>query len=175
MDCPFELRTPTFAEPLRASRVKGRERVNGGYRFDVIAFSEGPADDPAALLDQPVHLALHLGAEPVRLVHGVAARVEVLGHALRERRALGLTIVPRADRVRLGRRRRVFQDATTLDIVTATLAPHEVVIQSRVVRPSRRTPIASSTMRATGSSRAGCSRKRASSSSSITPPRCLTR
>lgn len=135
MDCPFEISIPTFPEALHASRVRGRERVSGGYRFDVVALSDGEVEDPAALLDQPARLTLLDGAEPVRAVHGVVARVEDLGRALRERRSVRLTVVPRAHRAKLGRRRRVFQDLSTVEIVTAVLAPHEAAVLSRVVRP----------------------------------------
>lgn len=135
MDCPFEISIPAAREAFHASRVRGRERVSGAFRFDVIALSDGAADEPAALLDQEVRLALLAGAGAVRVVHGIVGRVEDLGAALRDRRSLRITVVPRAHRATLGRRRRVFQDMSAVAIVTAVLAPHGVAVVPRVAPP----------------------------------------
>ena len=132
---PFELFVEGLAEPLTVAAFRGRERVSAAYRFDVTVLRDGAPSDLGAALDRPARLVLLEGGAPVRCIHGVVGRVVELGALGREHLGARIRIVPRAYRLRLRRRRRIFQDATTLEIAGRLFAEHGVASLSLVRRP----------------------------------------
>jgi type VI secretion system secreted protein VgrG len=132
---PFELTVEGLAENLAVASFRGRERVSAGYRFDVTVLREGTGDLGASL-DRPARLVLFEAGVPARCVHGIVGRAVELGALGKGQRGARIRIVPRAERLRLRRRRRILQDATTLDIAARLFAEHGVASLSLVRRPA---------------------------------------
>ncbi len=118
----------------------GRERLSHpyGFRVDVLARSAlgAPAVEPAALVGARACLRLGSGDRPPRRVFGVISRVERRAHGggRADERHLRIQIVPRLALLAHGRTSRIFQDATTRDIVAKILAERGVPCSFQVLQ-----------------------------------------
>ncbi|MBK8257711.1 MAG: type VI secretion system tip protein VgrG [Polyangiaceae bacterium] len=142
IEAPFQLRVGTLESALAVASFQGRERVSDAYRFDITALSESDTDDVSTLLDQPATLTLFDNGLPIRHVFGIVWRAEELGSFDKNRRGLRVRLVPKAQRLRLRRQRRIFQDRTTLEIAAILCAEHRVLVRPLVRRASPIRPYA---------------------------------
>lgn len=124
---PFELRAgPYFGGELQVVSLKGRERVNDVYRYEVtFVTDQAPELVTSALFGMPACLSIKSPGHDPRIIQGVASSVEAIGCIPEERgthrRRFRLEIVPRLWLLRHRRQNRVFQNKSVPDIVDAIL------------------------------------------------------
>ena len=125
---PFELRAgPFFGGELQVISLRGRERINDVYRYEVIfATEQAPELVTSALFGMPAALTLKSPGNSPRVIQGLAVSIEALGGVAGEqgskRRRFGLTIVPRLWLLRRRRSTRIFQNKSVPEIVQAVLS-----------------------------------------------------
>lgn len=107
-------------EALRVVRFRGREAMSRPFVFDVQLASKEPSLDPEDLIGKPATLRWTVG-DGERLVRGIVARFERGGKG-RGFHRYAARLVPRLWSLGLGRRCRIFQGATTLEIVKKVLS-----------------------------------------------------
>jgi type VI secretion system secreted protein VgrG len=136
LDTPFELAAgPCAPGNLRVISFTGREQISSPYAIDVRVFaSEGIDDVDASLLGQPARLILHVAASGARSVHGIVEAIEAEGVYLHDRRAYRLRFSPRLRKLKRRRTRRIFQDLTTAQVVSAILGEHDVALRWQIAR-----------------------------------------
>ncbi len=124
---PFELRAgPYFGGELVVVSLKGRERVNDVYRYEVtFATDQAPELVTSAIFGMPACLSIKSPGHDPRIIQGIASSVEAIGCIPEERgthrRRFRLEIVPRLWLLRHRRKNRVFQNKSVPDIVQAVL------------------------------------------------------
>jgi len=124
---PFELRAgPYFGGELQVVSLRGRERVNDVYRYEVTFATDQPPEVIAsALFGMPACLTIKVSGHDPRVVQGLASSVEALGAVPGEqggkRRRFRLEIVPRLWLLRRRRQSRVFQNKTVPEIIQIVL------------------------------------------------------
>ncbi len=112
---------PHASTDLVVTRFSGSEALSRLYDFH-IEFFEKEAQ-PLALADLPgtqAQLSLRLGEAPVRHVHGLVRRAELLGR-ISGRWLYRVQVVPRLERLCHVRKSRIFQELSVPDIVTQVL------------------------------------------------------
>ena len=125
---PFELRAgPWFGGELQVISLRGRERINDVYRYDVsFATDQPPELVTSALFGMPACLTMKSPGHDPRVIQGLAVSIEALGGVAGEqgskRRRFSLSIVPRLWLLKHRRRNRIFQNKTVPEIVKAVLA-----------------------------------------------------
>ena len=125
---PFELRAgPWFGGELQVISLRGRERINDLYRYDVVfATNQPPELVTSALFGMPACLTIKSPGHDPRVIQGIAASIEALGGVAGEqgskRRRFSLSIVPRLWLLQERRRHRIFQNKTVPEIMKAVLA-----------------------------------------------------
>ncbi|MCB9719221.1 MAG: type VI secretion system tip protein VgrG [Myxococcales bacterium] len=97
------------------------EALHESYRLEVAALTHGEGPEIDALLRARVDVEIVRG-EDVRVVHGMALRVELMGD-LGDGARFGLRIGPAVELAGLGRRSRVFQGRSVVEIAEAVLGP----------------------------------------------------
>jgi uncharacterized protein involved in type VI secretion and phage assembly len=125
---PFELRAgPWFGGELQVISLRGRERINDVYRYDVTFATDQPPElVTSALFGMPACLTMKSPGNDPRVIQGLAVSIEALGGVAGEqgskRRRFSLSIVPRLWLLKHRRRNRIFQNKTVPEIVKAVLA-----------------------------------------------------
>jgi len=125
---PFELRAgPWFGGELQVISLRGRERINDVYRYDVsFATDQPPELVTSALFGMPACLTMKSPGNDPRVIQGLAVSIEALGGVAGEqgskRRRFSLSIVPRLWLLKHRRQNRIFQNKTVPEIVKAVLA-----------------------------------------------------
>lgn len=110
--------------------VEGREGLSEPFRFAVdFVPAEGQSVALAGLVRQEALLRIARPSGEERLVHGEAARVELLRVAA-DRPAYRVTIEPRLTRLEQAARSRVYQGKTVPEIAQAVLGEHRVVVRT---------------------------------------------
>lgn len=121
---PFSLHVEGHdAADLHVERVWGREALSRPFEIHVLvrAAHAGGAETLSAWVEAPAVLSLATEGG-ARRIHGIVARVEVLGTTARAEEVIQVRIVPRLARLSLRRNSRIFQDRTPQEIVTEILA-----------------------------------------------------
>jgi uncharacterized protein involved in type VI secretion and phage assembly len=124
---PFELRAgPFFGGELQVVSLRGRERVNDVYRYDVtFATDIDPAVVTTALFGLPACLSIKSGGHDPRVIQGIASSVQALGCVPGEegskRRRYAIEIVPKLWLLQYRRQNRIFQNKTVPQIVKTVL------------------------------------------------------
>jgi type VI secretion system secreted protein VgrG len=125
---PFELRAgPFFGGELQVVTLRGRERVNDVYRYEVtFATDQAPEVVTSALFGMPACLTIKSPGHDPRVIQGLASSVEALGAVPGEvggkRRRYRIEIVPRLWLLRHRRQNRIFQNKSVPDIVATVLS-----------------------------------------------------
>lgn len=123
------------AGEVRVRRVRGREALSDGFRFDVEL--ELRSGEPLALEDvvgRPARLELRRPDGTERLVHGVVARAELLEVA-RDLPRYRVRIVPRLSLLGLGAGARILQDVGAVDAAREVLEAGGVEVRVDLARP----------------------------------------
>src|SRR5579859_2541459 len=113
---PFELRAgPFFGGELKVVRLRGRERINDVYRYDVtFVTAEPPELVTSAIFGMPACLTIKSPGNDPRVIQGIASSIKALGGVPGEEgsklRRFALTIVPRLWLLRHRRQNRIFQN-----------------------------------------------------------------
>jgi type VI secretion system secreted protein VgrG len=129
---PFELRAgPWFGGELQVISLRGRERINDVYRYDVTFATDQPPElVTSALFGMPACLTIKSPGNEPRVIQGLAVSIEALGGVAGEqgskRRRFSLSIVPRLWLLKHRRRNRIFQNKTVPEIVKAVLAAVDI-------------------------------------------------
>ncbi|MGD0524892.1 MAG: type VI secretion system tip protein TssI/VgrG [Polyangiaceae bacterium] len=124
---PFELRAgPFFGGELQVVTLRGRERVNDVYRYEVtFATDQAPEVVTSALFGMPACLTIKSPGHDPRVIQGLASSVEAIGAVPGEvggkRRRYRIEIVPRLWLLRHRRQNRIFQNKSVPDIVATVL------------------------------------------------------
>jgi type VI secretion system secreted protein VgrG len=124
---PFELRAgPFMAGELRVLSLRGRERVNDAYRYEVTFATEVPPDlVPTALFGTPACLAIKAPGFDPHVIQGLTSSVEALGGVPGEqggkRRRFRLEIVPKLWLLKRRRKNRIFQNKSVVEIAQTLL------------------------------------------------------
>jgi uncharacterized protein involved in type VI secretion and phage assembly len=125
---PFELRAgPFFGGELKVVRLRGRERMNDVYRYDVtFVTSQPPELVTSAIFGMPACLTIKSPGNDPRVIQGIASSIKALGGVPGEEgsklRRFALSIVPRLWLLRHRRQNRIFQNKTIPEIVSKVLA-----------------------------------------------------
>jgi type VI secretion system secreted protein VgrG len=129
---PFELRAgPWFGGELQVISLRGRERINDVYRYDVIFATDQPPELVAnATFGMPACLTIKSPGHDPRVIQGLAVSIEALGGVAGEqgskRRRFSLSIVPRLWLLKHRRQNRIFQNKTVPEIAKAVLAAVDI-------------------------------------------------
>lgn len=124
---PFELRAgPYFGGELQVVSLRGRERINDVYRYEVTFATDQPPElVTSALFGLPACLGIKAPGHDPRVIQGVCSAIEAIGGVPGERggkrRRFRLEIVPRLWLTRHRRKNRVFQNKSVPDIVDVIL------------------------------------------------------
>lgn len=107
---------------LPVERVWGREALSKPFEIHVLARAAhaGGTEALSAWIEAPAVVSLTTAAG-ARRIHGIVARVEVLGTTAHGEEVVKLRIVPRLSRLGLRRSSRIFQDRTPQEIVSEIL------------------------------------------------------
>lgn len=106
---------------LAVRRLQLEERLDGPYHLEITLAADDPDIDTDALLGRRV--ALTIARDRERRIHGVVLAAEITGnHA--EGTFVRLDVGPGVSLLGLGRRSRVFQDLSAVDVIAAVLAEH---------------------------------------------------
>jgi type VI secretion system secreted protein VgrG len=129
---PFELRAgPWFGGELQVISLRGRERINDVYRYDVTFSTDQPPElVTSALFGMPACVTIKSPGHDPRVIQGLAVSIEALGGVAGEqgskRRRFSLSIVPRLWLLKHRRQNRIFQNRTVPEIVKAVLAAVDI-------------------------------------------------
>jgi type VI secretion system secreted protein VgrG len=129
---PFELRAgPWFGGELQVISLRGRERINDVYRYDITFATDQPPElVTSALFGMPACLTMKSPGNDPRVIQGLAVSIEALGGVAGEqgskRRRFSLSIVPRLWLLKHRRQNRIFQNKTVPEIVKAILAAVDI-------------------------------------------------
>jgi type VI secretion system secreted protein VgrG len=124
---PFELRAgPFVAGELRVLSLRGRERVNDAYCYEVTFATEVPPDlVPISLFGTPACLAIKAPGFDPHVIQGLTSSVEALGGVPGEqggkRRRFRVEIVPKLWLLKRRRKNRIFQNKSVVEIVQTLL------------------------------------------------------
>ncbi len=111
---------------LTVTSARGRERVSGGYSFEVHAHTDLDPKKLASVLGGPARLVLGPSGKE-RVVSGIIAGINSVGETRDDfRRSYSFRLVPRWFRLRHRRDSRIFQHSTLEQIVGAVLDTHGV-------------------------------------------------
>lgn len=137
---PFALRVAGLSHDLEVTRLRGRERLCGLYRFSLdLVTSRRLVAGGRALLGRAATLTIATADGAARLVHGVITRQGVAAHdASHEMRTLRLHLEPRMALLRHRVRSRVFHDLTPAAVVRAVLDGWRVDVVGRIARQAPR-------------------------------------
>jgi len=133
---PFALRVAGLPHDLEVTRLRGRERLCGLYRFSLdLVTSRRLVAGGRALLGRAATLTIVTLDGATRLVHGVITRQEVAAHdASHEMRTLHLRLEPRMALLRHRLRSRVFHDMTAVAVVGTVLHEWDIRVDGRINR-----------------------------------------
>lgn len=130
----FSLRVAGVEHDLGVARLRGRERINALYRFDVeVLTSRRVVAGQRALLGRAAVLKLARPDGSVRQVFGVIAAQGVTGHpAPGDLRRVRLRLVPRMWLTGHRTRSRVFHQMSAVAIVMTVLREWGIDVESRI-------------------------------------------
>ena len=130
----FALRVAGLEHDLRVVRLRGRERINALYRWDLdLVTSRRVAADQRALLGRAAALTLSDGEGPARVVHGIIASQRVDGRpAPDDLRRLSVRLVPRMWLLGQRARSRVFHRISPLALAASVLRSWSIDVEPRV-------------------------------------------
>jgi len=119
----FTLAIEGSTDRIRVTRFNGQERMNDVYAFDVsLTVAAGVAPLGRTAIQQRASLQMHFAGATARAVHGIVASAAILGVDAFGATLQAVRIVPRLTLLMKRRSSRIFQDATTRDIVDHVLA-----------------------------------------------------
>jgi type VI secretion system secreted protein VgrG len=132
-DPPYELFLAGEAEPVRVVRFRAREGMNRPYSFRLrCVVSEGGSLAGAAI-GRPATFVIRFGLGRTRFVQAIVTSSQFRGTSTAGG-LVDLVLEPRLARLGLRRARRIYQDSTAVNIVSAVLGEHAVAVRSEVLR-----------------------------------------
>ncbi len=105
---------------LQVARLSGHEALSELFQFELVAASEDPAIDPAAVVGKAALLTINADTPDVRYVHGMIARFQQ-GDAGKKVTLYQVTLVPKVWKLLQRSDCRIFQDKSAPEIVTDVL------------------------------------------------------
>jgi uncharacterized protein involved in type VI secretion and phage assembly len=131
----LSMTSPLGRDVLIPTRFTCDEALGEPYLAVVEAVSDRAAIDPAAILYQPVCIALHPRVQEPRYLHGLVRRITATGAQPRHMHGYRLEIVPALWFLSQTEDCRIFEQQTAQDILLAIFREHRLSFSFRVQPP----------------------------------------